>query len=279
MRVRVPSFDFSRVSAHWIPRAPEFAQLLNANSIVLPHLERFVNRVMARARAEIRGDDLKAIRAEMSLFMKQESCHHAVHTGFNAMMVRNGYDQIPEIEKDIARYYDQLLATKSLPFLIGYCEGFESLTPPMAATWFDGTMDRVLTDADPDVVMMWRWHIMEEFEHRTVCHDVYRAVHGGYLLRIYAFFYQFVAFHRMVARTYRYFLNTDRLKMRPDEIARSKQHARRSASGFLVSMTPGMLNVLRPRYSPRNIVEPAGLARARNEIESDWIPSDAAAIA
>ena len=275
MRVRMPSFDFSNSTGRWMPRAPEMAQLLNANSIVIPHLERFLNRVMARARAEIKGDDPRSVRvrSDISLFIKQESCHYTIHGGFNDMMLRNGYDRLPRLEKDIVAHYDRLLATKSLPFLVAYCEGFESLTPPIAAGWFNGSMDPIMKNADPNPANMWRWHIMEEFEHRTVCHDAFELLHGGYWLRFYAFFYQFVSLERMVGRVYRYLLSIDRQSMTPEEVQRSKKNARRSVVGFFQPMVGGILKVLHPRYTPRDLAEPAGLAATRDEIERNWMPA------
>lgn len=273
MRVRMPSFDFSASTGRWMPRAPEMAQLLNSNSIVIPHLERFLNRVMARARAEIKGDDAESvrIRADISTFIKQESCHYTVHGAFNEMMLRNGYDQLPEIEKDIAAHYDRLLATKSLPFLIAYCEGFESLTPPVAAGWFNGSMDPIMKNADPNPANMWRWHIMEEFEHRTVCHDAFERIHGGYWLRFYGFFYQFMSMERMVARVYRHLLSVDRQTMTPEEVKRSKLGARRSVIGFFKPMIGNMAKILHPKYTPRTIPEPKGWAATRDDIETHWM--------
>lgn len=282
MRVRMPSFDFSDSIGRWMPRAPEMAQLLNANSIVIPHLERFLNRVMARARAELKGDDLEKarIRADISTFIKQESCHYTVHGAFNEMMLRNGYDRLPELEKDIVAHYDRLLATKSLPFLIAYCEGFESLTPPVASGWFDGSMDPIMKNADPNPANMWRWHIMEEFEHRTVCHDAFEAIHGGYWLRFYGFFYQFVSMERMVGRVYRYLLSVDRQTMTSEEIKRSKTGARRSVIGFFTPIIGGMAKILHPRYTPRAIPEPKGWDATRSDIEANWMkPQQAPALA
>ena len=46
MKARQPQFDFSTTPVHWSVN-PEFAQRMNASSIIIPHLERFLNRVMA----------------------------------------------------------------------------------------------------------------------------------------------------------------------------------------------------------------------------------------
>lgn len=273
MRVRMPSFDFSGSTARWMPSAPETAQILNSNSFVIPHLERFLNRVMARARNEIPEDhpERDRIRADISTFIKQESCHYTVHGNFNEMLLRCGYDRLPEIEKKVVAHYEHLLANKSLPFLLAYCEGFESLTPPVAASWFNGAMDQILHDADPVPASMWRWHIMEEFEHRTVCHDAFEAIDGRYWLRFYGFFYQFLSLQRMTGMIYRHLLSVDRAKMNPAELKRSKASSRRSVIGFFLPVIAGMAKILRPGYTPRSIPEPQGWAAARQDIETNWM--------
>ncbi|NJO33872.1 MAG: metal-dependent hydrolase [Rhodospirillales bacterium] len=273
MRVRMPTFDFSGSVGAWMPRAPEMAHILNANSIVVPHLERFLNRVMARARAEIVGDDAESarIRSDISTFIKQESCHYTIHGQFNEMMIRTGYGRLPELEKDIVAHYEHLLATKSLPFLVAYCEGFESLLPPTASGWFDGSMDPVMVDADPNPASMWRWHMMEEFEHRTVCHDAFERVHGGYWLRFYGYFYQFIALQLNVGKVYRYLMSVDRQTMSRDQVKQSKRRARQAIIGFFRPVIKGAFTILRPGYTPRQIAEPQGWAEARADIEANWV--------
>lgn len=273
MRVRMPSFDFSRTTGRWIPKSGEFAQLLNANSVVIPHLERFLNKVMAKAAAQLAGDDSESqhIRSDIRTFIRQESCHYTVHAAFNEMLVREGYDRLPEIEKRIAAHYDKLLASKSLPFLIAYCEGFESLTPPTGEGWFNGSMDRMMKGADPAALAMWRWHIMEEFEHRTVCHDAFQAVHGGNMLRVYGWFYQAVSFTRMAGWVYRYLLEVDRREMSKQEIEHSKQSAKRSVMGFVAPILRAAPRILSRRYSPLVIPEPEGWAATRDMIERTYV--------
>jgi len=273
MRVRMPKFDFTQSRGRWMPKAGEFSHILNANSVVIPYLEPFLNRVMARARAEIKGQDPESqrIRDDISIFIKQESCHYAIHGAFNDMLLRDGYVAIPQIQERIKAHYDRLLRTKSLKFLVGYCEGFESLTPPTAASWFNGDMDRMTVGAEPNAMNMWRWHIMEEFEHRTVCHDAFKALGGSHLLRVYCFFYQMFSLGRMVGWAYRYMLAVDRAAMSPGDAAKSRRDSRRTIAGFFGPIAKAMPRILSPDYSPSQLPEPTGWASARNAIETDWM--------
>jgi predicted metal-dependent hydrolase len=174
MTVRNPTFDFSNTTAHWAP-CIEFAHTFNAMSVLFPPLERFLNRVMSMAREQITGDDAESVRLrdDIAVFRKQEGVHYRTHAAFNAMLTRSGYEGLHELEAGIEREYQELLATRSLEFLVGYCEGFEIQGPVYASIWLDEVGD-LFDDADPVAAAMWRWHICEEFEHRTVCFDVQR---------------------------------------------------------------------------------------------------------
>jgi predicted metal-dependent hydrolase len=275
MRVRMPKFDFTQSRGRWMPKAGEFSHILNANSVVIPYLEPFLNRVMARARAEIKGQDPESqrVREDISTFIKQESCHYTIHGAFNEMLLREGYTEIPEIQKRVKAHYDRLLRTKSLPFLVAYCEGFESLVPPTGASWFNGEMDRMTEGAEPNAMNMWRWHIMEEFEHRTVCHDAYKALGGNDLLRAYGFFYQLFSLGRMVGWAYRHMLAVDRARMTPEDAAKSKRNSRRTIKSFFGPIFTAMPRILSPSYSPRQIPDPKGWASARDDIETHWMGS------
>ena len=220
MRVRQPKFDFSRTLPRWAPNG-EFAQMQNATSLIIPKLERFLNKVMARARQQINGNDEASaqIRKDISMFIKQESCHYASHDAFNTVIRRPEYTKLDELEREIQDHYDCLLANKSLAFLTAYCEGFETLGPPGAMAYCSDQMDDMLSNSDSNVAMLWRWHTMEEFEHRHVCHDVFHAVHGGYFLRIYAFLYQAKFMFSMSAKVGKHLLEVDRASMTPEELA------------------------------------------------------------
>lgn len=272
MRVRQPEFDFSQSRAHWTPTI-EFAQIQNAASVGIPPLERFLNRVMAKARKEIKGDDAAsaALRADITTFIRQESCHYATHDRMNAILVRDGYDRIPEFEREIEAHYAQLFEKKSLAFLTAYCEGFETLGPASAMAWCGDSLDGYLEGADPNIEMMYRWHLLEEYEHRHVCYDVFKRIHGGYFLRIYAFFYQLYFFTKLSGKVKAYLLTTDRAKMTDAERKASKR--REKAVGKLMTKTiaKNLLKVLLPSYRPHILPIPKIWQQLDDDIAANWI--------
>lgn len=272
MQVRQPKFDFSRSHAHWTP-VPEFAQAVNALCVGIPPLERFLNRVMARARKEITGDDPASmrLRADITTFIRQESCHYASHDAMIDRIVADGYPGIRDIEKDIEAHYQRLLKTKSIRFLVAYCEGFETVGPVGAAAWCGSKYDDFLEGADPNVTMLMRWHFMEEYEHRTVCFDTLKALRGGYALRVFCFFYQFHCLRKYSNRVERYLLQTDWARMNATERSASEERYQAVKKFMKGRFFKAFGKVLKPSYRPHGLPVPARLDAVREEIDRNWL--------
>lgn len=257
LKVRRPEFDFSDTQARWAPNG-EFAQQMNAASAWIPHLERFLNRVMAKAGSKLkeqRGEAAERLHGDIRIFIRQEANHYAVHDAFNRILSRNGYD-ISEMERHFKSEFERLLETKSFPFLLAYCEGFETLGPPSALIWLDEEIGEFLEGADQEVVNFWKWHLLEEYEHRTVCHDVFHVLHGGYWMRLYGLIYQLWHLGGFTGMVRDYLIEKDRAEM----TAAQRKHSRRTARKIRWKMTvlyfPKLIKVLSPFYTPRNSKEP-----------------------
>ena len=271
MRVRQPNFDFSRVRAHWSP-VVEFAQMNNAISVGVPAIERFLNRVMAMARKEIKGTDAKSeqLRADISTFIKQEACHYSMHEQLNAALLRDGYDEIPEIQKEIEAHYARLLETKSLRFLLAYCEGFETIGPASAMAWCGDEFDPYLEGADENIVMMYKWHLLEEFEHRHVCYDTYKRLGGSYFMRIYGFFYQLRCFNKFAALASRHLTRVDRKTMTSEEIERSRERRKAVQKTMKNAVARNLYKVVNPFYKPHILPYPKHWEAVNAAIDRDW---------
>jgi predicted metal-dependent hydrolase len=267
MRARRPSFDFSDTPARWA-REGEFAQQMNASSLWIPYLERFLNRVMAQAAAKLNSSDPKAakIKADIRMFIRQEANHYSLHGAFNEILPRSGYD-VAVFEKHFEAEFERLYTTKSFKFLLAYCEGFETLGPPMALVWLDEIED-LLEGADSQVVGLWKWHLMEEYEHRSVCSDVFKAFGGGYFMRIYGLFYQLRhlgGFSKMVRE---HLFERDSAGKSEEEIAIMRQRAEQVKKKVIRLALPRILKALSPFYDPKNSPEPKAYRRHMAKVEA-----------
>jgi len=206
---------------------------------------------MAKARAEIEGDDTASVRLreDISIFIKQEANHYTAHADFNEALKRHGYTMLDSFEREALAHYSKLLQTKSLAFLCAYCEGFETLGPPSAVAWLDN-LEPILEGGDLAAIGLWKWHLMEEYEHRNICFDVFNRIHGGYFLRVYGLLYQAFFLFRYTARVRSYLLSEDRRSMSEEEVVASKMNERAIMKRMRHRIFRQFLRAMSPTYSP-----------------------------
>ena len=95
----------------------------------------------------------------------------------------------------------------------------------------------------------------EEFEHRTVCHDVYHALAGGYWYRLAVFFYVLHHLNGHGRRVARHLLAADVAAGRVRRGFRERMRALRHDLRTFAFVAPRMLAVLMPWYTPRRLGE------------------------
>jgi predicted metal-dependent hydrolase len=260
MKPRKPGLTFQDALPHWCPNI-EFAQITNAGSLSLPFVESYLNRVMLRA-SETLGDDRHArLRGDIDLFVKQESNHYRQHRLFNQKIEEAGYRAVKPIGDRLAADYDDFLKNRSLRANAAYCEGFESLGIIQAEFFFE-QVDDLLADADPRVVALWKWHLAEEFEHRSVCFEVHRAVCGrfSYLSRLGGFFLAVRHLSKFGKDVSDALLAIDRARMTPQQRAASVLSEKAYRKRFGRFALPHLLKILSPFYTPIKKRPPRGAA-------------------
>jgi len=260
LKVRAPKFDFSQIKAHWAPNK-EFAQGFNASSLIPAYVEPYLLKVMKMAQAKVDPSKTRLIE-EIDIFCKQEMQHMRQHRAFNNVLRSQGYEGLQPLEDKIAAEYEDWLKTRSLRFNLAYCEGFESMSASACEAWFEDYGD-LLEGADPVVADMWRWHLAEEFEHRTVCSDVYHELSGlnplfRYVYRVYGYIYALVHLGNFSKSAAAYLLAKDRETMTPEEVEASI--ARQKAIGERIkrSAMPMLIKVISPFYDPAKRRTPRG---------------------
>ncbi len=106
---------------------------------------------------------------EIKGFTTQEAIHSREHAAFNKAALDAGYDLKP-LEDQVQRRLDFI---KSKPPIA-------SLASTMALEHFTAIFahelladPRHLADAEPEAQAMWRWHAIEEIEHKGVAYDTW----------------------------------------------------------------------------------------------------------
>ena len=214
MQVRHPNFDFTDVSPMWAGNA-DMVHTVNAQGIVPAYIEPFLIKVMRRAKAELDPFEHADLLHDIDIFNKQEAQHFKFHAALNKWVRENGYEGMSAYERSYEAEYDEMLRTRSLKWLLAYCEGFEAMGLSAASRWVDGELEAQLPDADPRPIALWKWHLAEEYEHRTVAFRVLKALYGDhplsfYVLRVSGFFHAAAHIGANVARLQQYLLATYR---------------------------------------------------------------------
>jgi len=257
MKVRKPDFQFGQALPHGSWHL-EFAPAFNAASTTLPHLEPYLNRLIRRAKEQLPAAQ-NALREDIDLFVRQEANHYRRHQRHNAMLYQSGYTRLHEFEERLRADHEKSLSEKSLRFNIAYAEGFESLGIIYTVFFFE-RIDDLLRDADHRVTRLWQWHLAEEFEHRTVCHDVYRALFGGYWPRLHGLLHALWHPGAYGNRVTAYLLAVDRGRMSLGEKLRFCWRAGSYQWRLIRFALPRVPAVMSPRYNPRQRRAPRGAA-------------------
>jgi predicted metal-dependent hydrolase len=243
---RRPALDFANAPARWIPDAPAYAYQLDAASTMLPSLEPYLIKVEKLACEKLDPESHAELIGEIDLFNRQEANHAQIHARYNETL-RQHYPGLEVFEAEIKADFDRFLREKSLAWNLAYCEGFES-TGLVSAEFFFGPAQPFLRTADPAARDLWSWHLAEEFEHRSVCHDVLRALHPGWLRRLRGYFDFLNHLQRYGDRVAAHLKAVDRERgLYPADAEVKDRQFDRVRGRF---MLPRLARILSPTYDP-----------------------------
>ena len=260
MQVRVLQADFSKIRPHWAENK-EFAQLYNAASICPAYLEPYLVKVMTLAKKALPAK-LTKLHEEVKIFTLQEMQHCKQHIQFNKML-RVDYPEIEPLEKAYEADYNGFLKDKSLQFNVAYSEGFEAMSA-IPTTCFFEDFDEYWAKSDPQAEALWKWHLAEEYEHREVMHDLYRALYGNgpraYAYRLYGFFYATSHITKNIKGLGALLLGKDRENMSAEELKASKAREKKINRLAMKHALRHLKKIVSPFYDPSKRTPPRGVA-------------------
>jgi uncharacterized protein len=142
-------------------------------------LEPFIVKSLRRVLGQVTD---AALQEDVDRFCRQEAQHYQQHERFNALVLGHGYPgleaRVQVLRDDFARYLER----ESDKFRVGFVEGFEANTTQGALFLIrSGILDHPATH--PRFGELFKWHMLEEIEHRNVAFDIYQHLYGDYLYR------------------------------------------------------------------------------------------------
>lgn len=248
LRVRKVQFAYGDdVEAHWNRARPEWSQVVNASSLLMPYLEPFLIDAIREAIPLIHDPEL---REEAKAYLGQEAHHFKQHRRFNDLLLARGYDRLRDYEATLAADYAALRA-RPLAFRLAYAAGFETMALAIGHMLVRGRV-WFFADADPSVSSLVLWHFVEEVEHKRAAFDVYQAVVGSYWQRMRGLAYAMWHTLRRTRQAYVTLLETDGLWGRVRTRVTMKLLMARIAAACL----PRILESVSPRHDPARVVDP-----------------------
>jgi predicted metal-dependent hydrolase len=155
----------SRTDRWWLGGDPIATALYNCLSATFPKGEAyFVESVRA-----FREGAPPKLAEEIRAFVSQEVMHSREHVAFNRRAHEAGYD-MSELEQ---RVDERLAITRSRPPVVNLAStmALEHFTAILAHELLSDP--RHLAGADAESAALWRWHSIEEIEHKGVAYDTW----------------------------------------------------------------------------------------------------------
>ena len=167
--------DFSlpdQLPRHWHANDPFKSHFFNSMSILFPDGERFFIDSVRHYRPEI--DDPEQL-ALIKGFIGQEGHHSREHIEYNQRLSDLGYDveKLMQPVKKRIRYVQKHFSPERQLAGTVAMEHFTAILADSILrerSWFDGAIE--------PMQRIWRWHALEETEHKAVAFDVYMQVCG-----------------------------------------------------------------------------------------------------
>ncbi|CAD5108665.1 metal-dependent hydrolase [Zestomonas carbonaria] len=175
---RRPEFGLPQpMPRHWHGGDAFKTHFFDAMSVLFPDGERFFIDSVRLFRERI---DEPLLKEQIRGFIGQEGHHSREHAEYSERLRALGYD-VDYLERGLQRRLAFVRKYLSPELQLAATTSVEHLTAIMADAvlknprWLDG--------ADPAMARLWRWHALEETEHKAVAFDVYQTVCGSPWLR------------------------------------------------------------------------------------------------
>ncbi|MBS0287295.1 MAG: metal-dependent hydrolase [Proteobacteria bacterium] len=189
---------------YWNDNCPTKTYLFNAIAILAPGFERLLISSVIPFKETIADQKLKN---QVLGFIGQESAHGSEFIRYNAILKNQGYD-IKKLEKWNLKNFRWLAKKLSLKMHVSLSLGGEHLTAIISDLILRDK--RFLQNAYPANAALWRWHSIEEIEHKAVVFDLYTSLGGGYIGRITGMWLITVVLLRLLIRNFLHMAHHDK---------------------------------------------------------------------
>src|SRR5699024_4179645 len=156
----------------WHADGPNITQFMNALSLLFPAGERMFIDAVRSYRDDIPDPDLKKAA---TAFIGQEAMHSREHIEYNQLMEDAGLPA-DQLDGFVWKLLDWVKQNTPQSFPLSGTIALEHYTAMMGHMLLQ--YPDLLGESQEDYARMWRWHALEEVEHKAVAYDVYEKCVG-----------------------------------------------------------------------------------------------------
>jgi len=172
LKTRRIAFHFDDdVPFDWNPGNPAVGNATNYGAVIAPAFERYFVKVTRDALRLV--DDPEVVRNAQQ-FCAQEGTHSRHHRSHMAVLLKR-YPGLQQALDEVEASYDRLYEERDLEFHLAYMAVLEGWFGPLAILFVDNR-EVLFGRSDPRIASFVLWHLIEEFEHRSSAHALYRAL-------------------------------------------------------------------------------------------------------
>jgi predicted metal-dependent hydrolase len=228
---------------------------MNALSMSFPIGEQFFIDAVKAGVALLPPGQQAAWADEVRGFVGQEATHRFLHGQFNAELERQG---LKNHWQGWAAWRIERGRNMHPRNHVAVTAAYEHFTAVMATGLL--THPNWLAGASPELALLWRWHAVEESEHKTVAFDLYRAMGGSERRRILWFVYIAVQF--LVESSLQTFINLWRagLWWQPRTWWQAARYLFGPRGVWAASLVP-LLRYLKPGFHPDQLGDAEEMAQ------------------
>lgn len=234
----------ARAARFWHGGRKSVSTLFDNFSIFFPKGERFFVASVIAHRSHVTDPALlEAVRA----FCGQEGCHGREHERYNALLADHGYP-VSQMEQRLEGLLTFLTRRAPKRWQLGVTcamEHFTSLLGDMILT-----QPKAFEGADPVMASLWRWHALEENEHKAVAYDVYVAAGGTWPERSFVMAMTTIIFWSKVAEHQVRMMKADDTLFSVAEWSQLFAFLFLREGGGLLALLPKYLAYFKPGFHP-----------------------------
>ena len=167
---------FEKECWKWFGDNPVIGHFFNTFSLIIPRGEQFFMQAVSFYANKL--PEYHPTKEEVKTFMIQEGAHSALHQRLNKVIG----EKYPFTKAFDEKYVSMLpfWVNRSMKHMLSCTLCLEFLTYIFARLILGRNL---LKDAHPSVREFWCWHAVEEIEHKSMVHNLYKIINLSYIRR------------------------------------------------------------------------------------------------